>query len=97
MIAIHLEIYDEERAVREGGIGAVRCAFDGMTIEQGDAALLYLKSIERKLGEKVDEMKKYGTGEVIPEPGDPKPSEDTFGAEDREALAEENTQADSAE
>ncbi len=37
-------------------------------------------------------MKKYGTGEVIPEPGDdPKPLTD----EDREALRREQEEADS--
>ena len=58
--------------------------FTGMTAEQARTAIkvlnITIRKIEARLVQEEEAMKKYGTGEVLPEPGDHGPEDESEAA-----------------
>ncbi len=86
-VVFQLHILDPDSLPPGGEPMVVGMNFRGMTNEQGEAAVIVL----RRTADRIEEhMKKYGTGEILPE-ADDSPSE--FTDEEREELAKENEDA----
>lgn len=101
----HLAIYDPEVAATKGKPADIEFSLHGLTAEQAVAALPFLEKFTDRLKAFITKESTMaliktgdagGDGKVIPEPGDnQKTAAANFTEADKQALAEENAEADS--
>jgi hypothetical protein len=99
-LEFHLGVWDPEEALKRGEPASITFNLAGLTVEQANAALPFLRKFTERLEAfitKEDPMGFQKTGDgskdgkILPEPGDDqKTAAANFTDEDRKALVEEN-------